>query len=170
MLRLYLYARVRFFAQFCTRDRGCSKHPAFPAPSSFKGEEFSTARAHRAARARTHICAPSLRANGSRECAPDDRLREAIHLAQQRKNGLLRCARNDVESQCHPLPSSPADRTEKPPRTGYRRMRGMAAAFLRPVGSQLPATWPYTGPPPTQVCDPPSGSGRRHGLVFYPTG
>jgi hypothetical protein len=33
---------------------------------------------------------PSLRANGSRECAPDDRLREAIHLAAQRKNGLLR--------------------------------------------------------------------------------
>jgi hypothetical protein len=24
--------------------------------------------------------------------------------------------------------------------------------------------------PPTQVCDPPSGSGRGHGLVFYPTG
>jgi hypothetical protein len=24
---------------------------------------------------------PSLRANGSRECAPDDRLREAIHRA-----------------------------------------------------------------------------------------
>jgi hypothetical protein len=32
----------------------------------------------------------TLRANGSRECAPDDRLREAIHLAAQRKNGLLR--------------------------------------------------------------------------------
>jgi hypothetical protein len=30
---LNLYARVRFFAQFCTRDRGCSAHPAFPAPS-----------------------------------------------------------------------------------------------------------------------------------------
>src|SRR6266446_8782749 len=27
---------------------------------------------------------PSLRANGSRECAPDDRLREAIHLAARR--------------------------------------------------------------------------------------
>src|SRR5712675_3244616 len=52
----------------------------------------------------------SLRATGSRECAPDDRLREAIHLARRhcerseaiylatvRKNGLLRCARNDVE-------------------------------------------------------------------------
>ena len=33
VLRLYLYARVRFFAHPCTRDRGCSKHPAFPAPS-----------------------------------------------------------------------------------------------------------------------------------------
>src|SRR5258705_12736694 len=32
----------------------------------------------------------SLRANGSRERAPDDRLREAIHRAAQRKNGLLR--------------------------------------------------------------------------------
>src|ERR1700704_2495431 len=48
------------------------------------------------------------RANGPRECAPDDRLREAIHrplrhcerseaihLATVRKNGLLRCARKD---------------------------------------------------------------------------
>src|SRR5882757_7720557 len=47
-------------------------------------------------------------ANRPRECAPDDRLREAIHrprrhcerseaihLAAQRRNGLLRCARND---------------------------------------------------------------------------
>jgi hypothetical protein len=31
--RLYLYARVRLFYHHCTRDRGCSKHPAFPAPS-----------------------------------------------------------------------------------------------------------------------------------------
>src|SRR6266851_7930326 len=54
----------------------------------------------------------SLRATGSRECAADDRLREAIHRprrhcerseaihrAAQRKNGLLRFARNDVELQ-----------------------------------------------------------------------
>ena len=33
---------------------------------------------------------PSLRATGSRECAPDDRLREAIHFAARRKNELLR--------------------------------------------------------------------------------
>jgi hypothetical protein len=36
------------------------------------------------------VLRPSLRANGSRERAPDDRLREAIHRAAQRKNGLLR--------------------------------------------------------------------------------
>src|SRR6266702_4480789 len=34
---LNLYARVRFFAQSCTRDRGCSAHPAFPAPSVLEG-------------------------------------------------------------------------------------------------------------------------------------
>jgi hypothetical protein len=40
-----------------------------------------------------------LRATGSRECAPDDRLREAIQPTAQRKNGLLRrlASRNDVE-------------------------------------------------------------------------
>jgi hypothetical protein len=41
----------------------------------------------------------SLRANGSRECAPDDRLREAIHCAAKQKAGLLRrfAPRNDVK-------------------------------------------------------------------------
>jgi len=39
----------------------------------------------------------SLRANGSRECAPDDRLREAIHAATRGKNGcfVAYAARND---------------------------------------------------------------------------
>jgi hypothetical protein len=40
----------------------------------------------------------SLRANGSRECAPDDGLREAIHLYGAKKEvGLLRrfAPRND---------------------------------------------------------------------------
>ena len=35
----------------------------------------------RALRFREQLPRPSLRANGSRECAPDDRLREAIHLS-----------------------------------------------------------------------------------------
>src|ERR1700733_3902307 len=35
-------------------------------------------------------CGTSLRANGSRECAPDDRLREAIHSFFLLLHGLLR--------------------------------------------------------------------------------
>ncbi|MEH2565092.1 hypothetical protein V1289_004719 [Bradyrhizobium sp. AZCC 2289] len=47
---LNLYARVRFFAQPCTRDRGCSAHPAFPAPSDYSGRETrGSTRANRAA-------------------------------------------------------------------------------------------------------------------------
>ncbi len=44
---------VCFF--ICTRGCGCSGHPAFPAPSSFRGHLPCIARAHRAARLRTHI-------------------------------------------------------------------------------------------------------------------
>ena len=35
---------------YCTRDRGCSKHPAFPAPSNLRERNFSKARAQRVAR------------------------------------------------------------------------------------------------------------------------
>src|SRR5258708_37102201 len=48
------------------------------------------------------LMSPSLRgANGSRECAHDDRLRdEAIHSCL-RLDGLLRFAGNDVDAQCN---------------------------------------------------------------------
>ncbi len=39
-----------------TRDRGCSKHPVFPAPSDFEGKVNSKPRAQCAARSRSHIC------------------------------------------------------------------------------------------------------------------
>src|SRR5712664_2086758 len=57
------------------------------------------------------ILKPSLRANGSRECAPDDRLCEAIHRAAQRKNGLLRrfAPRNDGK---HTFATPPRDAPE----------------------------------------------------------
>jgi hypothetical protein len=52
-----LYARVRVFVQVCTRDRGCSAHPAFPAPSFFlEGVNQCKARAHGAARMRRCAC------------------------------------------------------------------------------------------------------------------
>jgi hypothetical protein len=46
-----------------------------------------------------------LRANGSRECAPDDRLREAIHCHTNKEAGLLRrfAPRNDVKIRLRDL-------------------------------------------------------------------
>src|SRR5258708_2842883 len=45
-----------FLSASCTRDRGCSKHPAFPAPSHFRGQEVSSKpRAIHVARMRTCI-------------------------------------------------------------------------------------------------------------------
>jgi len=38
MLPLDLYARVRISYYPCTRDRGCSAHPVFPAPSFWRGQ------------------------------------------------------------------------------------------------------------------------------------
>ncbi len=40
-----------------TRGCGCNGHPAFPAPSVFRGLRYSTTRAYRAARGRRCICA-----------------------------------------------------------------------------------------------------------------
>jgi hypothetical protein len=52
---LNLYARVRFLYPFCTRDRGCSAHPAFPAPSSLRDTKRKPG-ASPAARMWTCIC------------------------------------------------------------------------------------------------------------------
>ena len=47
MFSAALYARVRFLLPFCTRDRGCSAHPAFPAPSFLRDNETQTSGASR---------------------------------------------------------------------------------------------------------------------------
>src|SRR6266545_3488192 len=61
-----------------TRDRGCSKHPVFPVPSDKEG-------------ANEHA---NLGRSAPRECETISirhcERSEAIHVAAQRKNGLLR--------------------------------------------------------------------------------
>src|SRR5256885_5657539 len=48
-----------FFRTLGTRDRGCSAHPAFPAPSIFEGgKEFASLGRNHAARSRTHTLSP----------------------------------------------------------------------------------------------------------------
>src|SRR6202790_2839922 len=61
---------------------GSMRSPEYPAPDPI--------------RIVRKVSPSSLRANGSRECAPDDTLREAIHAAARRAGLLRRCApRND---------------------------------------------------------------------------
>jgi hypothetical protein len=50
-----LYARVRFLLPICTRDRGCSAHPAFPAPSCLRDNETQTSGAIRREKANVYL-------------------------------------------------------------------------------------------------------------------
>ena len=77
--------------------------------------------------ARIQASPPSLRANGSRECAPDDKLSEAIHATTQRQNGLPRrfAPRND----------------------GLTAERLQEGALSRKYGSTGPCTFSVSGLP-----------------------
>src|SRR5882757_5920245 len=50
-----------FFCASCTRDRGCSVHPVFPAPLFLEGQRSCTTRTHRAAGMRARVKSTSLR-------------------------------------------------------------------------------------------------------------
>src|SRR3954449_1822718 len=101
----------------------------------------------------------SLRANGSRECAPDDRLREAIHLSACHGHGLLRFARNDAEGP---------QRTESPILwAGGRNVAFCGAAKLsqwHPSNGQWQFGWlVYIGASGMQASEPRARSEGRTG-------
>jgi len=60
MLRLYLYARVRFFAHSLHTRPRVQQAPGVPCALSSLGETSCTPRAHRAARTWRHIWSRSL--------------------------------------------------------------------------------------------------------------
>jgi hypothetical protein len=73
---------------FCTRDRGCSAHPAFPAPS--KGREIkskTSGASRREGEGVYRIRGPSLRGAQA--------TKQSSLLCRLTKAGLLRFARND---------------------------------------------------------------------------
>ncbi len=72
----------------CLRDRGCSAHPVFPAPSYFQRASEMQNFGQNMPRER-EVMPISI----SRHCERS----EAIHVTTLRKNGLLRCARNDED-------------------------------------------------------------------------
>jgi hypothetical protein len=127
---------------FCTRDRGCSKHPAFPAPSSLGAKRFA-----RPGRKVSREC-------GGVVCRHCERS-EAIHRAAQRKNGLLRrfAPRNDVDKSApHIRCRRPrmraiqysrdvSDGAEKPQRTGYPACAGYDSGGWEAAGAMTPERW-----------------------------
>src|SRR5260221_3489982 len=111
-----------FFAQFCTRDRGCSAHPAFPAPSDFKARKFTQ--------------------NPGR-IAPQDRgvmrgdlpsLRAPLRVAGRGRGwGVYQLARLAASLLRHPPPPTPKTelRSSPPPRLpgGPEEASAMAGGF-----------------------------------------
>ncbi len=93
--------RVRSTNTKCTRGRGCHGHPAFPTPS--EGGRFINA-SGALRREAANVCL-AVRVF-SRHCERS----EAIHSSFARRDGLLRCARNDGRKtgalNSQPLPPS----------------------------------------------------------------
>jgi hypothetical protein len=92
---LNLYARVRFFAQFCTRDRGCSVHPAFPAPSDVEGASMHNPGASRRGIVKSYLehrhCEEHLRRSEAR-LPPNSsrvRVRSGTHNSTTRMKGFI---------------------------------------------------------------------------------
>jgi hypothetical protein len=89
---LSLYARACTHSLLCARDRGCSAHPAFPAPL-FWAETSGKPRTHRAARTRWFVSISHVIACDKREAfAQGSESDEAIHSFFAPRNGLLRGA------------------------------------------------------------------------------
>jgi len=87
------------FLQFCTRDRGCSAHPAFPAPSFRRGREAKRKpRAKHAAGSRTHVRALLF---------TRPRLRGEIALPSSMRSSFAvipgRCEASNPESRDSPM-------------------------------------------------------------------
>src|SRR5664279_359524 len=142
LLPLNLYARVRFFAQFCTRDRGCSAHPAFPAPS-FRGGSFinTSGASHR--ESCTHV------------------LKD-----QPARPSLQKVSSITINYCSKPPPKPPVTRANGDAVTSSTRQRRCcphrrrrSAGHLNPSGDDpCPSVLHFSPPPPSVrwLCPPPS--------------
>jgi hypothetical protein len=100
--------------------------------SSREGQRIRKTSGNHVARTGTHVSS-SLRANGSRERAPDDRLREAIHLSACRAMDcfVASASRKDRERAARIPPHrhcEPTGRAYARPMTGSAKQSSFAAA------------------------------------------
>jgi hypothetical protein len=123
--------------------------------SSREGQRIRKTSGNHVARTGTHVSS-SLRANGSRECAPDDRLREAIHLSACRamdcfvasapRKDRKRAARIPPHRHCEPT-----GRAYARPMTGSAKQSSFAAAKKGQIVSAFALTR-FGGLPPGVAC------------------
>ena len=98
----------------CTRDRGCSVHPAFPAPSSLVGETPCTPRTQCAARTRIHaqlsssiLCA--IARWSGRSCISETSMIESIGHSVPAFAGKTTCLARRTPPYADPLLHIDAD-------------------------------------------------------------
>jgi len=100
-------------AFFLHTGHGCIGHPALPAPSDFhEGKVTSTTRANDAARTRRCVLTSVVIASVAKQSISPRKDRMDCSLTTQRKNGLLRFARNDGgahSTQDRQIDSMPTD-------------------------------------------------------------
>jgi hypothetical protein len=77
----------------------------------------------------------SLRATGSRECAPDDRLREAIHGHEERMDCFVAGAPRNDGGPCEPYGISYTTILSAMPRSAASFWIGLIASRLRMVAT-----------------------------------
>jgi hypothetical protein len=93
---LDLYARVRHSSTHGTRDRGCSVHPAFPAPFVFvEGGKFPAGLGRLMPRERGLTFCTVISCDKREAFAQGSEATKQSMPLGRRKDGLLRCARND---------------------------------------------------------------------------
>src|SRR5438093_906398 len=114
------------FTHFSTRDRGCSAHPAFPAPSIFEGgKEFACLGRNRAARTSLYV-PTSLRAKRSNP------------YRHTRIGGLLRrfAPRNDG-CRCSVALTITTEKSKLPVQPSREDMDRAAVGVVGGVGDEL---------------------------------
>jgi len=103
---LNLYARVRTFLCInCTRDRGCSAHPVFPAPFSWRGKRNCKPRAQKLSREREGLRMWRILRDGAGAPPQDDgrmvRRRQRVR-AQSARRLAIPVAAPGVMGSCAP--------------------------------------------------------------------
>ena len=101
----------------CTRDRGCSKHPAFPAPSVLRERNFSKARTQFVSRERETVS--TVIASAAKQSMVPQKRRMDCFAALADDANCHRPRRRTIQ-----YPRDVSNEIDRPQRTGYPAFAG----------------------------------------------